>query len=125
MNASIEAGRAGEHGRGFSVVANEVRKLSEESKTAVGKTSMNIESITDQIQIVVDAISKITKNIEQASKTSAESARAIENISVSAEEQTSSMEEISSTANRLGVLVEGLKANLERPKKIKKVPLKH
>jgi methyl-accepting chemotaxis protein len=47
LNAAIEAARAGEHGRGFAVVADEVRKLAENSKTA----SASISSIMDTLQV--------------------------------------------------------------------------
>ena len=47
LNAAIEAARAGEHGRGFAVVADEVRKLAEESAKAAG----DIRSIIEQVQL--------------------------------------------------------------------------
>jgi hypothetical protein len=91
LNASIEAGRAGEYGRGFSVVADEVRKLAEEAKIAVTNNSQNFD-------IIINKIQKATASME--------------GISASTEEQTASMEEITSTANRLGTLAEQLKEKL-------------
>ena len=50
LNAAIEAARAGEAGRGFAVVADEVRKLSGETETAVGKISQGIKSMAEHIE---------------------------------------------------------------------------
>lgn len=50
LNAAIEAARAGEAGRGFAVVADEVRKLSVETEVAVGKISHGIASVAKNIQ---------------------------------------------------------------------------
>ncbi|MFJ8260927.1 methyl-accepting chemotaxis protein [Rummeliibacillus sp. NPDC094406] len=55
LNAAIEAARAGEHGKGFAVVADEVRKLAEQSK----QSASQIESLTVEIQ-------QDTKNVEKA-----------------------------------------------------------
>lgn len=51
LNAAIEAARAGEAGRGFAVVADEVRKLSSETEIAVSKISQGIKSVADNIQV--------------------------------------------------------------------------
>ncbi len=57
LNAAIEAARAGEHGRGFAVVADEVRKLAEESSNTVS----DIQTVIKQVQ---EAFKKLTGNAE-------------------------------------------------------------
>jgi methyl-accepting chemotaxis protein len=49
LNAAIEAARAGEHGRGFAVVADEVRKLAERTQETLTHAKVHISSVVDQI----------------------------------------------------------------------------
>jgi len=49
LNAAIEAARAGEHGRGFAVVADEVRKLSERTQKTLQEARVNISSVVDTL----------------------------------------------------------------------------
>ena len=49
LNAAIEAARAGEHGRGFAVVADEVRKLAENTQSTLDEAKVNISSVLDGI----------------------------------------------------------------------------
>ncbi len=48
LNAAIEAARAGEHGRGFAVVADEVRKLAERTQKATGEISMTLQTLKQE-----------------------------------------------------------------------------
>jgi len=52
LNAAIEAARAGEHGRGFAVVADEVRKLAERTQKATGEISITIQNLQQQSNII-------------------------------------------------------------------------
>jgi len=54
LNAAIEAARAGEHGRGFAVVADEVRKLAEQSQNAAKEVAMIVHSIQNEVNTVIE-----------------------------------------------------------------------
>ena len=68
LNAAIEAARAGEHGRGFAVVADEVRKLAERTHKATGEISVSIKSLQQDmsdIQTSAEAMTDIVTNSAQ------------------------------------------------------------
>jgi methyl-accepting chemotaxis protein len=64
LNAAIEAARAGEHGRGFAVVADEVRKLAERTQKSLTEIDMSVSTIVQSINDVSDKMSINAKNIE-------------------------------------------------------------
>jgi methyl-accepting chemotaxis protein len=79
LNAAIEAARAGEHGRGFAVVADEVRKLAERTQRSLSEISSTINVI---VQAIIEASSQMNKNakeIEKLTDLSAEVEMAISN----------------------------------------------
>lgn len=63
LNAAIEAARAGEQGRGFAVVADEVRKLAEQSNTAASEISKIIQDIRNDIDASSDSFQKVTSYV--------------------------------------------------------------
>jgi len=62
LNAAIEAARAGEHGRGFAVVADEVRKLAERTQKSLNEIKTTIELITQSVANYTDMIHNNTEN---------------------------------------------------------------
>lgn len=63
LNAAIEAARAGEHGRGFAVVADEVRKLANRTQSAISETNDAIGSMQNDIGIVANASDELVDQI--------------------------------------------------------------
>ncbi len=67
LNAAVEAARAGEHGRGFAVVADEVRKLAEKTQKATAEISISIQTLQQETGRIQQASEKMTEIAEFSS----------------------------------------------------------
>ena len=101
LNAAIEAARAGEHGRGFAVVADEVRKLAERTQKALTEINATLNTITQ-------AVLEISEEMQESAKASAElvsqsdnSAQAINGVFASMQSAVSSVDAGASRLNAL------------------------
>lgn len=72
LNAAIEAARAGEHGRGFAVVADEVRKLAERTQKSLTEINSTISIVIQSISDSSDMMSTNSENIERLAERSEE-----------------------------------------------------
>lgn len=111
LNAAIEAARAGEAGRGFAVVADEVRKLAEKTMAATSEVGQAISGIQDSVRSTVDkreaTESALERTIDRAQKAGEilgeivsivdHSTSMAHGIAAAAEEQSASSEEITRT----------------------------
>ncbi len=68
LNAAIEAARAGEHGRGFAVVADEVRKLAERTNKAIGEIQIVIQSMQQDVLQMSDKSEEMSNYIEKSNE---------------------------------------------------------
>lgn len=87
LNAAIEAARAGEHGRGFAVVADEVRKLAENTQKSLHEINVSIETLSQSVleigedmQARVNDINNATDAIFEIDKTTSNNARYVNEI---------------------------------------------
>lgn len=80
LNAAIEAARAGEHGRGFAVVADEVRKLAEQAGSSTKQIADLIESVTRTVGETVVAIEGTTQEIAAGAERSEKASRSLAQI---------------------------------------------
>ncbi len=80
LNAAIEAARAGEHGRGFAVVASEIRKLADGSVQATKEIAAHISSTQSVISEVVGAMERLTDRVEESANSTGLASSALQDI---------------------------------------------
>ncbi len=101
LNAAIEAARAGEHGRGFAVVADEVRKLAERSSRSTKEIADLIAQVQGGTQEAVEAMAQGTQEVEAGARLAEEAGDALKNILSSVQESASQMTHIASAVKEM------------------------
>jgi methyl-accepting chemotaxis protein len=98
LNAAIEAARAGEQGRGFAVVADEVRKLAEQAQEAAGQIAGIINQIQGQTEKAVDAMEGGTRKVTEGVRVAKEAGVSIDGILTKVQESVIMIQSISAAA---------------------------
>ncbi|WP_409288550.1 methyl-accepting chemotaxis protein [Peribacillus sp. SCS-37] len=101
LNAAIEAARAGEQGRGFAVVADEVRKLAEESKRSADQITVMISQIQEEIKTAVQTMEEGSLLVKDGLGDSAEANEAFTSIAESIGGVTSRVQAVSASVQSL------------------------
>lgn len=80
LNAAIEAARAGEHGKGFAVVADEVRKLAEQSQNAAKEVTNIVTDIQSEVQHIISQNQQGVKEVQEGVNTALETSSSLSQI---------------------------------------------
>jgi methyl-accepting chemotaxis protein len=134
LNAAIEAARAGEHGRGFAVVADEVRKLAERTGTATGEIGQVVKTmqssvgqavtfikderesaarILERVNRTLEAIEEIARHVASVTGAAEQTATAVEEQSVTIDEVSRNMENAAAVTVQLQHSVGGIRGSSE------------
>ncbi|MFC9541113.1 methyl-accepting chemotaxis protein [Lysinibacillus sp. NPDC056959] len=113
LNAAIEAARAGEHGKGFAVVADEVRKLAEQSQKSAQQIFELIHGIQLETEQSVNIMAKVTEDVQNGLHVSDEAITKFQVIMSSMEAITPKMEEVSSASEQMSASVQEVTAVTE------------
>ncbi len=109
LNATIEAARAGEAGKGFAVVASEVKNLASQTGRATEDISRKIETVQTVTNQAVEAIRSIGSVIERVHGISGSIAQAVEKQSTSTKELSSDIQEVSSEMSEMVASIQNVR----------------
>jgi len=113
LNAAIEAARAGEQGRGFAVVADEVRKLAERTAKATSEISGMIKSIQEEMDQAVVSMKDGTKRVESGVEFSAQAGEALQKIVGSVSELQTMVQQIATATEEMSTASEQISGDID------------
>ena len=101
LNAAIEAARAGEHGRGFAVVADEVRKLAERTQKSLGEIEANTNVLAQSINEMSESIKEQAEGINMINRSVAQ----IDNVTKENRSVVSSTNDVTSEIDSMAKVI--------------------
>lgn len=113
LNAAIEAARAGEHGRGFAVVADEVRKLAEQSAQSAQQIASLIAMIQEETNEAVQSMETVQKEVANGTGAISTSGEAFRQIQTSVHEVAAQIQDVSASVQQMSAAVEQVAQSMQ------------
>lgn len=113
LNAAIEAARAGEHGRGFAVVADEVRKLAERTSGATSQISAMIQHISQEIQTVAQAMNQAVPQAQKSIELATQTASVLDEIKDQATDSLAKAKDVSTSSRHQDESVKNIRDEMD------------
>jgi len=120
LNAAIEAARAGEQGRGFAVVADEVRKLAERTTSATKEIAQMIQTVQNETKVAVAAMEEGRKQVDEGVQTTAQAGDSLKEIIHTSENVGGMITQIATAAVEQSSATEEINQNMESIAKLVK-----
>jgi len=113
LNAAIEAARAGEQGRGFAVVADEVRKLAERTTKATKEIAQMIKQIQKDTLFAVDSMKRGTEEVEKGKILAGKAGSALQQIINGSQEVVAKVSQVAAASEEQASAAEQISKNIE------------
>jgi len=113
LNAAIEAARAGEQGRGFAVVADEVRKLAERTGTATKEIASMIKNIQNEAKVTVNSIAKGNEEMVRGRELASQAGKSLEEIIVHSKDVVDAIIQVAGASEQQSKAAEQISLNID------------
>ncbi|GAA0368887.1 methyl-accepting chemotaxis protein [Bacillus horti] len=118
LNAAIEAARAGEHGKGFAVVADEVRKLAEQTKDSADQISALVNQVQGDTAKAVDSTNKVTSGVVETTSMVKDAGEAFQQIVERINVVAAQIQEVSALSEEMSASSQQVAASVEQASQI-------